>query len=410
MYCKHCGKQIADDSKFCPGCGGVQEGIQTKVLSESSSTSNNISTKATEIYLRDLLSLESARMHLREKEANLHSNIQKTRYWGDGNDIRAPKEPQKPTTPFYPVKSSVSISDAIDMELDDGARYGFYAMCGIVAISVFIFNAVTCSSTCVGVDEGCNNFFKAIFQPILFTIIAAIIFIFVRWIILNVKNNNEYSDELKCYLEETIPEHKKEEEEYKKAYEYFRKKRIDYIGQLEDRKKESERRISAYQIQVSKVNNDIKKLEKLLASAYSANIIPSKYRSLYPVYFIHDYIASSGQSLENALLHCQLDKLETQLGAIIKTNYMIILQNAVQIAQNNQMLANQDEMIRNQEISLENDRRAEAQRERIIDQNKAILDAELENARNTAEAAKYSRIAAINSDTTAFFSTYDHLK
>ena len=25
MYCKHCGKQIADDSKFCQHCGGSQD-------------------------------------------------------------------------------------------------------------------------------------------------------------------------------------------------------------------------------------------------------------------------------------------------------------------------------------------------------------------------------------------------
>lgn len=25
MYCKHCGKEIADDSKFCQHCGGKQE-------------------------------------------------------------------------------------------------------------------------------------------------------------------------------------------------------------------------------------------------------------------------------------------------------------------------------------------------------------------------------------------------
>ena len=25
MYCKHCGKPIADDSKFCQHCGGLLE-------------------------------------------------------------------------------------------------------------------------------------------------------------------------------------------------------------------------------------------------------------------------------------------------------------------------------------------------------------------------------------------------
>lgn len=38
MYCKHCGKEIADDSKFCQHCGGNQETVNStsKVDSEKS--------------------------------------------------------------------------------------------------------------------------------------------------------------------------------------------------------------------------------------------------------------------------------------------------------------------------------------------------------------------------------------
>lgn len=36
MYCKHCGKQIADDSKFCQHCGGSQEDSTT--LNQTQST------------------------------------------------------------------------------------------------------------------------------------------------------------------------------------------------------------------------------------------------------------------------------------------------------------------------------------------------------------------------------------
>ena len=36
MYCKHCGKEISDDSKFCQHCGGSQstESPTPKVDSE----------------------------------------------------------------------------------------------------------------------------------------------------------------------------------------------------------------------------------------------------------------------------------------------------------------------------------------------------------------------------------------
>lgn len=34
MYCKHCGKQIADESKFCPFCGTDLQDV-TRVLKTS---------------------------------------------------------------------------------------------------------------------------------------------------------------------------------------------------------------------------------------------------------------------------------------------------------------------------------------------------------------------------------------
>lgn len=39
MYCKHCGKQIADDSKFCQHCGGSQEDTTTTSSTEVKSDS-----------------------------------------------------------------------------------------------------------------------------------------------------------------------------------------------------------------------------------------------------------------------------------------------------------------------------------------------------------------------------------
>ncbi len=43
MYCKHCGKEIADDSKFCQYCGGNQETVNStsKVDSEKSAETKN---------------------------------------------------------------------------------------------------------------------------------------------------------------------------------------------------------------------------------------------------------------------------------------------------------------------------------------------------------------------------------
>jgi predicted nucleic acid-binding Zn ribbon protein len=42
MYCKHCGKVIADDSKFCQYCGALQEVEHHNILTKF----NNLSYKA----------------------------------------------------------------------------------------------------------------------------------------------------------------------------------------------------------------------------------------------------------------------------------------------------------------------------------------------------------------------------
>ena len=43
MYCKHCGKEIADDAKFCQHCGGHQETVSTVDSQniESATSKNN---------------------------------------------------------------------------------------------------------------------------------------------------------------------------------------------------------------------------------------------------------------------------------------------------------------------------------------------------------------------------------
>lgn len=46
MYCKHCGKEIDDDSKFCRHCGGVQEmpiaNPKENVVEEKSNTKEKV--------------------------------------------------------------------------------------------------------------------------------------------------------------------------------------------------------------------------------------------------------------------------------------------------------------------------------------------------------------------------------
>lgn len=60
MYCKHCGKEIADDSKFCQYCGGKIDDIispsQDKILKENlegkTTNDNNSKNSSTNKWLK----------------------------------------------------------------------------------------------------------------------------------------------------------------------------------------------------------------------------------------------------------------------------------------------------------------------------------------------------------------------
>lgn len=125
--------------------------------------------------------------------------------------------------------------------------------------------------------------------------------------------------------------------------------------------------------------SDLKETERLLEEAYSLNIIPSKYRNLYAIYFIYDYLSTSiSATLKDALQHCALDEISQKLDAIIENQREMIMLQA-----------------RNNALS-----------EQIVRQNDEILQRAIAIENNTALAAQYSRVAAINSQTVAQVQSY----
>lgn len=133
------------------------------------------------------------------------------------------------------------------------------------------------------------------------------------------------------------------------------------------------------------VYKEYQKALELLDDAYSANIIPSQFRSLYAVYFLYDFITTSKESFSGALLHCDLDKIESQLGRVIAQNEQMIINQQIQIAQDKELL----------------------------DGNKESLDrleglARIEN--NTLLASQYADIAASNAQACAWIGMANYIK
>lgn len=122
--------------------------------------------------------------------------------------------------------------------------------------------------------------------------------------------------------------------------------------------------------QLNQLVEEINKAENLRSDAYSLNIIPSKFRNIYASYFLYDFISTSTASLNEALLHCDLDTIQQRLENVIQQQSEIIMELA----------------------------RANAFNERIISQNEQMLNSAIRIENNTALAAQYAKASAMNSN------------
>lgn len=115
-----------------------------------------------------------------------------------------------------------------------------------------------------------------------------------------------------------------------------------------------------------KIQEEMDSFNKILNKAYSQNIIPLQFRNLTGVFYLYDYLSTSNESLSNALMQCNLEAIKQQLDKIIRLQSKAIIQQAQANAA-------------------------------LYEQNQRILEAAQATMENTAVAAKYAQISAINS-------------
>ena len=130
------------------------------------------------------------------------------------------------------------------------------------------------------------------------------------------------------------------------------------------------------------LKNEIDKVEALLTDAYSINIIPSKFRNIYAAYFLYDFISTSTASLNEALLHCDLDTIQQKFDEVIQQQEAMIMELAYQNALN----------------------------EKIVRQNEQILGHAIQTENNAALAAQYTKIAANNTGVVAAIQISEYLR
>ena len=171
----------------------------------------------------------------------------------------------------------------------------------------------------------------------------------------------------------------------KKAQEDFKFKVSDYENQ--------QSRASACQADLNQIiptyNNTLAQLQEIkqnLTDAYSVNIIPNRYRTIYYAYYLYDYFSS-----------CQ----ETDLDRIIQT--MLLDQI---IAKLNQIIAQQTETILNQRMILA---KQDAQMEALHENHNAHLRSLAQIEQNQALQTNYLDMLDTNTRITNFFVTADYI-
>lgn len=117
------------------------------------------------------------------------------------------------------------------------------------------------------------------------------------------------------------------------------------------------------------------KVDEILQRAYDINIVPAQFRNIYAIYYLSGFMNTSMENFSSALFHLDLDSIKSKLDEIISNQQSIILKMAVLEAQNNELLKNNQQTLN-----------------RLSD---------IEN--NTKLTAAYSEIAAVNSETCAWF-------
>ena len=183
-----------------------------------------------------------------------------------------------------------------------------------------------------------------------------------------------YSDESyshKAHIERSQREFEKAVAEYESLQRYAAQCQTDL-----------NRNVPTYNNMLSQ----LREVEKNLSDAYSVNIIPNRYRTIYAAYYLYDYFSS-----------CQ----ETDLDKIVQT--MLLDQIITKL---NRIINQQTEMILNQRMALA---KQDEHMEQLQQNHNAQLRAMAQIEQNQALQTNYLDMLDTNTRITNFFVTADYI-
>lgn len=347
MFCYKCGCQIADNARFCPNCGASQDATNTLVQSES----KDLDREAIQIYLSNILGLECIKIKLDNDYAVFSKQL---KYEEDNNYIQ---------------------------NFKFGSGYIWLLYNGVFQVGVFRENDSILAYTGEFLNreqmrEG-NGFVDYVYGQRIVEHRGTFC-----WGIIDdkslpiMKDPSFWSDVGGSNFISQKLLRSNARDVFLEVYSRFKN---TAPPKYEKRLKEV---VVPLRNKVQGVSDEWKKANELLQEAYSINIIPQQYRNIHAIWFIHDFIKTSNESLTTALLHCNLDEIKQKLDTIIYQQKEIIINQAIMMAQN----------------------------DKLIEQNQSSLSKLASIEQNTERATKYAEIASNNAEACAWINLANYIK
>lgn len=321
MFCTNCGTEIQDSMKYCPKCGKktILSDISSPASEEIVRDNNGFNRDVLVLYFGQVRTMECSVAALEHKLANLNYKIANLGLAGN-----IPKPTLRENYTNYNVGDNL---------------YMVFFFLGCCLVSNFLYDFISWG---------------------LFRVVSGLSIIAMI-----------------CYIGSIIYAASDSAAKKEEANEQYARDVDKYNKQLEadqQRVEKEEEMKKALQVTYAETDAKVKEAQAIRSHLYAANIVPLKFRNIYAIFSIYDFLSTSQESLESALLHFDLDEIKSKLDTIINQQQEMILQQSVLIAQN----------------------------ESIIRQNREILNHAIKTEKNTARAAQYSQIAAANTEAIAF--------
>lgn len=335
MLCNKCGKSVNENSQFCENCGNKLAQVASNASGKSGNfdlvKSENIARKATVEYLEKIRDCELIKKQLLKK-------IQCKEY--EQSQLAIPKT-------FYDVlKKPMKLGCLSSLLMIVGGVGLFFWL--LYAILPLVGGVPSNAAASASFQNGC-----------LYAVIVSIVLLIPCVLLAKRKQQKEYNARLAEHNEAIATDNRRV---------------------VQDQATQQN-----IQNEITSIEEELRMFEQKLQSLYALNVVPDKFRSLYPVYFIHNFMSTSETSLAQTFLHCDLDKIQQQLGQIIEQNQAMLVQQCI----TNARLAN---------IQVQN----EAYYATAIDYAKNI-------ERNSEKAAHYARMADMSLDVSNAMARSRHL-